>query len=365
MARKGYILLLVILGAISLGFFGLTLTSLNRGYRSQVVHTRQMQTSFQIGYSGYQRILARLYLKPWEERFFAGSPKAEAGFALYGGTYDTYCIDAPGNPNQADIYIRVKLEGMTRTYVWRIEHVPSLLDARYVRTILFGEIENADYPSGSAAGYSQKINDLMQTRETNRPKADDLRTKVNGVTTLEDVTSLLNAPRPVLPASHALPIDHPPAEAPAISDPGPLTEAGPGNLIREPGGDTSTPKADELSEKMKANGKIISRILFYPERYDILPESYPILESVKKMLENMPHIRVSVEGHIALGHDSDSAQVEFSRRRAEVVKQWLVDHGIAASRLVTKGWGDQKPIYENDTATHKKRNRRVEFVRIP
>ncbi len=365
MTRKGYVLLLVVLGAISLAFFGLTLTSLNRGYRTQVLHTRQMQTSFQIAYSGYQRILARLYLKPWEERFFAGAPKAENGIALFGGVYDTYCTDAPGTTNQADIYVRVKLEGMTRNYVWRIEHVPSLLDSRYVRTLLFGEIENNDFPTGAAANYSQKINDLMQTRENNRGKADDLRLKVNGVTTLEDITSILNAPRPVLPANTGLPLDHAPAPAPALSDPGPLTEAPPGNLIKEPGGETSTPKASKLTDQMKQNGKIISKILFYPERYDILPESFPILESVRQMLLDMPHIRVSVEGHIALGVDSDAGKVEFSRRRAKVVKQWLVDHGISGSRLEVKGWGDHKPIYENDTETHKKRNRRVEFVRIP
>jgi len=44
------------------------------------------------------------------------------------------------------------------------------------------------------------------------------------------------------------------------------------------------------------------------------------------------------------------------------VRQWLVDHGVAAERLVAKGYGFSRPVADNRVRTGRQRNRRVQFV---
>jgi OmpA-OmpF porin, OOP family len=53
----------------------------------------------------------------------------------------------------------------------------------------------------------------------------------------------------------------------------------------------------------------------------------------------------------------------LSERRAEAVKRWLVEReGIEAARLETRGWGESRPVADNDTDEGRQKNRRVEVV---
>lgn len=52
---------------------------------------------------------------------------------------------------------------------------------------------------------------------------------------------------------------------------------------------------------------------------------------------------------------------ELSLRRAESVCKWLVEHGVAASRLIPKGDGADYPIGDNSTEEGRQYNRRVQF----
>jgi OOP family OmpA-OmpF porin len=52
----------------------------------------------------------------------------------------------------------------------------------------------------------------------------------------------------------------------------------------------------------------------------------------------------------------------LSERRAASVKNWLVDNGVAGSRLQTKGYGETQPKYDNSTTEGRKLNRRVEMM---
>ena len=61
---------------------------------------------------------------------------------------------------------------------------------------------------------------------------------------------------------------------------------------------------------------------------------------------------------------SRSYNMRLSQRRAESVKNWLVEKGIDASRITAIGYGPDNPIDSNDTPEGRERNRRIEFVRI-
>jgi len=67
-----------------------------------------------------------------------------------------------------------------------------------------------------------------------------------------------------------------------------------------------------------------------------------------------------IEGHT--DSDGDPAANEaLGQRRAQAVAAWLTSHGIAANRLHPVGCGSRDPLFPNDTAEHKARNRRTEF----
>jgi outer membrane protein OmpA-like peptidoglycan-associated protein len=107
--------------------------------------------------------------------------------------------------------------------------------------------------------------------------------------------------------------------------------------------------------------KIIDRIEFETNRTTIRPESEPVLEAVRKILEEQPDIqRLSVEGHTDnVGKPAHNEKL--SQRRAAAVVSWLVVRGVARSRLEAHGYGMQRPIADNATEEGRQENRRVEF----
>jgi OOP family OmpA-OmpF porin len=56
------------------------------------------------------------------------------------------------------------------------------------------------------------------------------------------------------------------------------------------------------------------------------------------------------------------ANKKLSQDRADAVKDYIVGKGIAAKRLTATGFGSDKPIATNKTATGRQQNRRVEFI---
>jgi OOP family OmpA-OmpF porin len=80
-----------------------------------------------------------------------------------------------------------------------------------------------------------------------------------------------------------------------------------------------------------------------------------------QVLRDNPGVHVSVEGHTdSVG--SDAYNMKLSQRRAATVRDYLVSHGVAASRITTKGYGKSHPIATNSTAEGRAENRRVEII---
>jgi OOP family OmpA-OmpF porin len=55
--------------------------------------------------------------------------------------------------------------------------------------------------------------------------------------------------------------------------------------------------------------------------------------------------------------------MQLSKDRANSVKTYLVNSGVAASKIVTKGYGETRPVASNATEEGRQQNRRVEIKR--
>jgi outer membrane protein OmpA-like peptidoglycan-associated protein len=95
----------------------------------------------------------------------------------------------------------------------------------------------------------------------------------------------------------------------------------------------------------------------------IKPESESILIQAYNSLNDHKEIVVEISGHAdAIG--SDEANRLLSERRAESVRQWMINKGIEANRLTSVGYGESRPVASNDTEEGRALNRRIEFKRI-
>lgn len=107
---------------------------------------------------------------------------------------------------------------------------------------------------------------------------------------------------------------------------------------------------------------ITQKIHFEFDKWVIRPISYPILDDVVEVLRNNPQIKkVRVEGHTDwIG--SDEYNMRLSGRRANSVRDYLTQKGIEADRLVAEGFGETRPIADNNTTLGRAKNRRTEFT---
>ncbi|MFD2600677.1 OmpA family protein [Flavobacterium suzhouense] len=117
---------------------------------------------------------------------------------------------------------------------------------------------------------------------------------------------------------------------------------------------------EEVVKKLNDYGKTI---LFNSGKSSFKDETIPVLEAMNAIFKEYPHAKFILEGHT----DSDGSNAlnqTLSENRAAAVKTWLVEHGIAADRLKSVGFGETKPIASNKTAKGKAQNRRVEVKLI-
>ncbi len=105
---------------------------------------------------------------------------------------------------------------------------------------------------------------------------------------------------------------------------------------------------------------VLEPILFETGKATIRPRSYATLDQVVQVMRDRSGIRVRIEGHTdSVG--GEGANEKLSQRRAESVRVYLVDHGVARERLEAIGYGEARPIASNATREGRAQNRRTEF----
>jgi OOP family OmpA-OmpF porin len=107
---------------------------------------------------------------------------------------------------------------------------------------------------------------------------------------------------------------------------------------------------------------ILEQVQFDTGKATIKPASNDLLDQVAEVLTQHPEmLKVEVQGHTD-NRGSAALNKKLSQARADAVKKAMVQRGVSADRLVTKGYGPDKPIDENGTEEGRQRNRRVQFV---
>lgn len=116
-------------------------------------------------------------------------------------------------------------------------------------------------------------------------------------------------------------------------------------------------------ELLKTGHTAIYGIQFEKGKSVILPESEGVLEEVRRVLEQNESWKIRIEGHTD-NAGQKAANQTLSDKRAQAVMGWLLAHGIDASRLTAKGYGDNRPVADNGAEEGRAKNRRVELAKM-
>jgi outer membrane protein OmpA-like peptidoglycan-associated protein len=107
---------------------------------------------------------------------------------------------------------------------------------------------------------------------------------------------------------------------------------------------------------------ITERVYFASGRDTVSARSLSLLRQIAQVLKANWQVReVRIEGHTDDRGD-DELNVDLSQRRAESVQRALMRYGVAAHRLVAKGFGPTKPVKSNKSRAGRAANRRVLFI---
>lgn len=120
---------------------------------------------------------------------------------------------------------------------------------------------------------------------------------------------------------------------------------------------------NELNAKKTARGLVITLgdVLFRTGKAGLQTGGLRNVDKLADFLTQYPGYKVLVEGYTD-SRGSDAYNQELSDRRAYAVRTALVDGGVSSDRVRTRGYGEEYPVADNDTAASRQLNRRVEVI---
>lgn len=103
-------------------------------------------------------------------------------------------------------------------------------------------------------------------------------------------------------------------------------------------------------------------ITFEFNKSTIRPGSYPILDDAAQTMIEIPELKVQIEGHTD-SKGSDEYNQKLSEARANSVRNYLITrHRINPNRIIAVGFGERRPVADNETEEGRQLNRRIDFV---
>jgi outer membrane protein OmpA-like peptidoglycan-associated protein len=102
-------------------------------------------------------------------------------------------------------------------------------------------------------------------------------------------------------------------------------------------------------------------VLFDLGKHDLRPEAREKLAKLSGIVLAHPGLKLEIEGHTD-NTGSDELNQTLSERRAQTVRDYLVEQGLAGDCLTAKGLGKLLPVADNGTPAGRQKNRRVEII---
>ena len=138
-----------------------------------------------------------------------------------------------------------------------------------------------------------------------------------------------------------------------------LTATGPGGTRNESASVTVKGKA---AERPAPTDKLTIHVNFDTNKSEIRKADMPDMQKAEAFVKKYPNCKVEVDGYTD-STGSDAYNMALSQRRADAVKNWLVEHhDVAADKIETKGFGKSNPVADNKTAKGRAENRRAEIL---
>ena len=127
-------------------------------------------------------------------------------------------------------------------------------------------------------------------------------------------------------------------------------------------------KTSEAKVFRDDKNRVVLRLVgfsFPAGRKTIEPVYFDLLSRVQKALKVFPGANVVIEGHTDSRGDANSNKV-LSQGRAEAIQQYLVANlGLDPELVTAVGYGEERPIANNESAEGRVQNRRVDILIIP
>ena len=115
----------------------------------------------------------------------------------------------------------------------------------------------------------------------------------------------------------------------------------------------------------RENNNVILRLIgltFESNKSNIMTESMPLLVKVEKAIDVYPRSEIIIEGHTDSQGD-DQLNQKLSQQRADSIKQYMINAmRIPSYRIIATGYGETKPVANNETTLGRERNRRIDIV---
>ena len=119
-----------------------------------------------------------------------------------------------------------------------------------------------------------------------------------------------------------------------------------------------TPAGAKVDARGCEEQLILRGVIFDFNSANLTPPSLMILDSVADILTKRPNVNIEVRGYTD-SRGADNYNLGLSQRRAEAVRDYLIEKGAPAQRLTAVGFGEADPIADNTSEEGRALNRRV------
>lgn len=106
---------------------------------------------------------------------------------------------------------------------------------------------------------------------------------------------------------------------------------------------------------------VLNNIYFDFDSYKLKESSRTELEQVARFIKQHENLNITIAGHTD-NVGEPSYNQKLSENRAREVYEYLLSLDVNPDKLAYNGYGQEQPLFENDTEEHRSKNRRIEFI---